>query len=225
MNNSVSLKGTKEGYQLIIQSSASFESILEELKELTMQLKKDSAAGHEITFFVKTGKRELTNEEKAQLTEIIEDDHFKVHSFEAEVISVEKALKWHIESAPTLEAKTVRSGQIVEAEGDLLLIGGVHPGGTVRATGSIFIIGELRGIAHAGYGGKESAIVVGNFRYNAQVRIGDNVHVIEQDEDSEELKNDVEFVYVNDLHIIEVSPLQKLKTVRPEIGKYAGGLM
>ena len=225
MMNAVSLKGTKEGYQLIIHASSSMDEVYDDLKALTVQLKKDSQAGREIEFHVKSGQRALTENEKKEISDIVEDDYFRISSFEAEVMSLEKFMKWHDEISPTLEVRTVRSGQIVEAAGDMLLIGVVHPGGTVRATGSIFIIGELKGIAHAGVDGQENAVVVANFRYNAQVRIGDNVHVIEKknqlnDEDSDT----VEFVYVNDLHIIEVESLDNLKNLRPEIGKQAGGI-
>lgn len=225
MKSAVSLKGTKEGYQLIIQSSASLQDVYEDLNTLTLQLKKDSHSGREIEFHVKTGQRELSDDEKNEIADIVEDEFFKITSFEADVMSLEKFMKWHNQTSPTLEVRTVRSGQIVESEGDMLLIGVVHPGGTVRATGSIFIIGELKGIAHAGVDGKESAVVVANFRYNAQVRIGDNVHVIEKkDQLKDEDSDTIEFVYVNDLHIIEVSPLEKLKDIRPEIGKHAGGI-
>jgi septum site-determining protein MinC len=225
MKSAVSLKGTQEGYQLIIQSSASLQDVYEELETLTLQMKKDSHTGRKINFHVKTGQRELTDAEKEKVSAIVEDEYFKVSSFESEVLSLEKCLQWHKEASPTLEVRTVRSGQIVEAEGDMLLIGVVHPGGMVRATGSIYIIGELKGIAHAGVNGKESAVVVANFRYNAQVRIGDNVHVIEKkDQPMDEDSDTTEFVYVNDLHIIEVSSLENLKTIRPEIGKHAGGI-
>lgn len=225
MKNAVSLKGTRDGYQLIIHSAASLQDVYDNLRSLTDQLKKDSHAGREIEFHVKTGKRELTDDEKNEISDIVEDDFFRISSFEAEVMSLDKFLEWHNKVSPSLEVRTVRSGQVVESEGDMLLIGVVHPGGRVRATGSIFIIGELNGIAHAGIDGNENAVVVANFRYNAQVRIGDNVHVIEKknkfkDEDSDT----VEFVYVNDLHIIEVSSLDKLKDIRPEMGKQAGGI-
>lgn len=225
MKGAVSLKGTKEGYQLIIQSSASMQDVYDELESLTVQLKKDSHSGREIKFHVKSGQRELTDEEKKVVSDIVEDEFFKISSFESEVMSLDKFMRWHNETSPSLEVRTVRSGQIVEAEGDMLLIGVVHPGGTVRATGSIFVIGELKGIAHAGVNGKESAVVVANFRYNAQVRIGDNVHVIEKKNRlDDEASDTVEFVYVNDLHIIEVSPLENLKTIRPKMGKQSGGI-
>ncbi len=224
LKQAVSLKGIKEGYQLIIPASASLRSVLEELTELKTQLKKDAHANHQIRFFVKTGDRRLNEEEQKQIIQIVEDDYFKIDSFESNVVSIEKALEWHNQSSPTLEVRNVRSGQLLQTEGDLLLIGDVHPGGTVRATGSIFIIGQFKGIAHAGFAGKENAVVVANFRYNAQVRVGDNVHIIEQKESDEGHTDESEFVYVNDLHIIEISPLEQLKVIRPEIGKYAGGL-
>ncbi|MDZ7834011.1 MAG: hypothetical protein U5K84_00320 [Alkalibacterium sp.] len=50
MKNAVSLKGTKEGYQLIIQSSASLQEVFDDLKSLTVQLKKDSHAEREWIF-------------------------------------------------------------------------------------------------------------------------------------------------------------------------------
>ncbi|GEK91561.1 septum site-determining protein MinC [Alkalibacterium kapii] len=225
MKGTVSLKGTQEGYQLIIQSSASLEDAYEELKSLTSQMRKDSHNRREIKFHVKTGLRELTDKEKNIIIEIVEDDYFKISSFESDVITREKCVRWQKEASPTLEVRTVRSGQMVEAEGDMLLIGVVHPGGIVRASGSIYIIGELKGTAHAGVNGKESAVVVANFRYNAQVRIGDNVHVIEKkDRQIDEEADTTEFVYVNDLHIIEVSKLEELKALRPELDNYAGGI-
>lgn len=224
MNNAVTLKGRKEGFQLILHSSASFETILDEIKELKVQLKNDTHPGHELNFYVKTGNRQLTAAEKKHIVDIIEDEHFTISSFQSDVILIDEVLKLHQASRPRLEVRTVRSGQIVEAEGDLLLIGEVHPGGTVRATGSIFVIGELKGIAHAGFSGNENAIVLANFRHNAQVRIGGNVHVIEKTEGNSKQSDEIKFVHVNDLHIIEVSPLHNLKTIRPEIGKHSGGL-
>jgi septum site-determining protein MinC len=226
LQKNVSLKGTKDGYQLIIQSSASFIEVKSETEELINQLKKETKAGQEIELVLKTGNRVFDEEEQEVLRKIIEEhSSFSVRAFEAEVVGVERALQWHKEASPTLEVTTVRSGQIVNAEGDLLLVGGVHPGGTVRATGSIFIIGELKGIAHAGFDGKESAVVVADFKYNAQVRVADHVHVIDRDEETlESSTSTVEVVYLNDLHILDVAPLDEVKRIRPELGKVTGGL-
>ncbi|HBU12606.1 MAG TPA: hypothetical protein DEB31_07755, partial [Clostridiales bacterium] len=48
---------------------------------------------------------------------------------------------------------TVRSGQRIESEGDIVIVGDVNPGAEVIAGGSIAVFGKLRGLAHAGCGG------------------------------------------------------------------------
>ena len=49
----------------------------------------------------------------------------------------------------------------IKVPGDLLLIGDVNPGGTVMAGGNIFIMGSLKGIAHAGcYGNDKRSLLL-----------------------------------------------------------------
>lgn len=226
MQKSVSLKGTKDGYQLIVNPAASFLEVESKTEELITQLKKETKAGQQIELTVQTGTRLLTDEEKEKILSLIEENtSFIVKAIEADVVDIDRAIDWHKKNSTKLEIKTVRSGQVIDAEGDLLLVGGVHPGGTVRATGSIFIIGELKGIAHAGVYGNEQAVVVADFRYNAQVRVADHVHVIDQrEENPETAPSTFEVVYLNDLHILDVSPLNELKQIRPDLGKAIGGL-
>ncbi|WP_244244574.1 septum site-determining protein MinC [Marinilactibacillus kalidii] len=227
MQKIVTLKGTKEGFQLLVDQAASFSTVVEETTKLINPLKKEATAKKPIELTVKTGNRLWDDKEKETITTVIEEkSHLKVKAIESEVVKTEKAIAWHEEVSTKLEITTVRSGQIIEAEGDLLLVGGVHPGGTVKATGSIFIIGDHRGIAHAGTKGKEQAVVVANFTYNAQVRIADHVHVIDTAENElNDLSAKFEVVYLDDLHILRVSPLNELKKIRPELGNVTGGLI
>lgn len=44
--------------------------------------------------------------------------------------------------------KSLRSGDVVESRGDLVVYGDVNPGATVKARGNITIIGVFRGTAH-----------------------------------------------------------------------------
>lgn len=46
--------------------------------------------------------------------------------------------------------QTLRSGQILESEGNVVIIGDCHPGSEIRAVGDITVWGVLSGIAHAG---------------------------------------------------------------------------
>ena len=55
------------------------------------------------------------------------------------------------ESLPTLYInQTLRSGQTVSYEGNILIIGDAHPGSEIVATGDITVGGIVGGIAHAG---------------------------------------------------------------------------
>lgn len=64
------------------------------------------------------------------------------------------------ESLPTLYInQTLRSGQTVSYEGNILVIGDAHPGSEIVATGDITVWGILGGIAHAGSLGNVTAKV------------------------------------------------------------------
>ena len=64
------------------------------------------------------------------------------------------------ESLPTLYInQTLRSGQTVRYEGNILIIGDAHPGSEIVATGDITVWGILGGIAHAGSLGNVTAKV------------------------------------------------------------------
>lgn len=55
--------------------------------------------------------------------------------------------------------QTLRSGQTVSFEGNIFIIGDVHPGSEVNATGDITVWGILGGIVHAGSNGNTDAKV------------------------------------------------------------------
>ena len=69
--------------------------------------------------------------------------------------------------------QTLRSGQVIESDGNVVIIGDCHPGSEIRAIGDITVWGILSGIAHAGYKGNNSAKVRALKMYAVQLRIGD----------------------------------------------------
>ena len=71
--------------------------------------------------------------------------------------------------------RSLRSGQKVDFDGDVTVIGHVNDGAEVFATGSICVWGRLKGIAHAGLDGSEDHTVVAGLFEAAQVRIGGKV--------------------------------------------------
>lgn len=65
-----------------------------------------------------------------------------------------------LEAFPTKYIKqTIRSGQVINYEGNIVIIGDCHPGCEITAFGDITVWGVLSGIAHAGAGGNQKARV------------------------------------------------------------------
>lgn len=75
----------------------------------------------------------------------------------------------------TIHQGTVRSGDHVEAEGTLLVLGDVNPGGRISAGGHVLVWGQLRGVAHAGSTGDRSARIVALQLRPVQLRIAELV--------------------------------------------------
>lgn len=77
---------------------------------------------------------------------------------ENEQVSEEEANSYEISKLPTLYMQqTLRSGQTMSYDGNIVIVGDVNPGSEVIAKGDITIWGVLGGIAHAGARGNDCA--------------------------------------------------------------------
>ena len=78
------------------------------------------------------------------------------------------------ENLPTLYLrKTIRSGQSISSDGNIVIIGDVNPGAEVIAKGDITVWGILGGIAHAGSDGNNYARIRALKLNPVQIRIGE----------------------------------------------------
>lgn len=100
--------------------------------------------------------------------------------------------------------KTLRSGQKVEYDGSVVVLGDVNPDAYVVATGSVIVMGALRGFVHAGIGGDESAVVMALKFLPQQVRIAG---YITRPPDNLEEVNYPEMAYIDEGKII----IEKIK--------------
>lgn len=93
-------------------------------------------------------EEELEAEEK--LEELIDDENDK--------LSDKEASEYEISKLPTLYLQqTLRSGQTMSYDGNIVLIGDANPGSEIIAKGDITVWGVLGGIAHAGARGNDFA--------------------------------------------------------------------
>jgi len=105
-----------------------------------------------------------------------------VENKDIEIVNFEETEDWEelrkhgreTEKLPTLYIhRTLRSGQSISSEGNIVIIGDVNPGAEIVAKGDITVWGILGGIAHAGSDGNNYSKIRA-LKLNAiQIRIGD----------------------------------------------------
>lgn len=78
---------------------------------------------------------------------------------------------------------SLRSGQKMESEGSLVIIGDVNSGAEIMASENIIVLGALRGLAHAGAKGNKQAIIAAGLLDTVQIRIANIVKEIDKDEE------------------------------------------
>ncbi|WP_070120811.1 septum site-determining protein MinC [Bacillus marinisedimentorum] len=215
----VAIKGTKKGLTLYIDDKCSFDELL---KELDHKLSSNHHQDEErplVIVRLEVGNRYLTKEQEEQIRELIRTKkNLVVEEINSSVMTKKEAREWKESQEVLSAAKIVRSGQVLEVKGDLLLIGDVNPGGTVKAAGNIFVLGALKGIAHAGCNGNEDAVVAASIMKPSQLRIAD---VISRSPDSknEEDQLDMECAYIDENHQILIERLQYLTHIRPQLNR------
>ncbi|WP_409301936.1 septum site-determining protein MinC [Peribacillus sp. SCS-155] len=223
IQQNVMIKGTKDGLTLHLDDSCSFSELLKELEMKLSEKYQFQENDPLIAVKVHTGNRYLTKEQCERVKELIRTKKkLVVDEITSNVVTIEEATKWKEENAITTVAKIVRSGQILQVPGDLLLIGDVNPGGTIAAGGNIYVMGVLKGIAHAGCFGNREAIIAASVMKPSQLRISDAVNRA-PDEYIED-GHGMECAFINDNNQIIVDKLQVLKNHRPNLNRLEGGL-
>lgn len=94
---------------------------------------------------------------------------------------------------------SLRSGQRLETEGSVVILGDVNSGAEVVASDNIVVLGNLRGLAHAGAKGNKNAIVAAGNLDTVQIRIANVIKEIDRDEEPLHIQA---YVFIEDDKII-----------------------
>lgn len=199
--NCVSINLKKDEILIKIDEDSKQEDILNELSSKLIELKK--LYQDEKTPIRVTGKI-LKNMEMEELKETIKKEIDVEVSFDTPqtmgLHSITKSYKKDIGISETRFHKgSLRSGQRVEVEGSIVIIGDVNSGAEVIATDNIVVIGTLRGLAHAGAKGNKEAIIAASTLDAVQLRISNIVKEI--DKDKEEMQEHA-YIYVEGDEIV-----------------------
>ena len=94
---------------------------------------------------------------------------------EAREENVAKESRQRAEGRALMHQGTLRAGDHLHSDRDILLHGDVNPGARISAVGDVLVWGRLRGVAHAGCEGATDARVVALQLRPLQLRIADAV--------------------------------------------------
>lgn len=188
-DGSVVFKGSLNCLTIIMKEEVDFASILQQIEEKVASAGKFFKGA---TLSVKyRGKKLDPKEEEAILTLLQSKSGAKIKSIEEDTeppVRIEneapapQPLKIRMsnfyfkgleEGITKFYRGTVRSGQLINFDGNLVVVGDVNPGGELIATGNIVVMGSLRGMVHAGANGNKEAIVVALNLQPTQLRIAD----------------------------------------------------
>lgn len=203
MKNCISINLKKNEIVIKISEKAKQEEIIECLKKKLTELKK--LYKEEKTPIRVTGKI-LKNKEIDEIQTLIKEKIDVEIEFDTPktlgLHSIKRTFNKKTEISETKYYRgSLRSGQKMEAEGSLVIIGDVNSGAEVMAADNITVLGALRGLAHAGAKGNKQAIIAAGLLDTVQIRIANIVQEIDRDE---EPMHKQAYVYAeNDKVIIE----------------------
>lgn len=203
MANSISIFLKKENIILKIRDDATRTEISEDLKEKLPELKKFYK--EEKTPILVTGKI-LKRAEIDEIQEQIEKQINVKVEFESPrslgLHGIKKDFRKEIAVSETKFYKSsLRSGQSIEFEGSIVILGDVNDGAEVIAEDNIVVLGNLRGMAHAGAKGNEQAIIAARIIDSPQIRIGS---IIKERTREDIDKQAFSYAYVNEKNEIEM---------------------
>ena len=199
--NCVSINLKTNEIVIKIDDKAEQEEIITELSSKIVELKK--MYQEEKTPIRVTGKI-LVNKELEEIKEIIKKEIDVEVKFDTPTTlglhSITRSYKKDVGiSETTFHKGSLRSGQRIEVEGSIVVIGDVNSGAEVIAADNIVVIGTLRGLAHAGAKGNKEAIIAASTLDAVQLRISNIVREIDRDE--EEIREHA-YIYVGEDKIV-----------------------
>ena len=198
--NCVVFKGNTNGILILLDENTSFEDIKRTLEKKVTDAKDFFAGANSAISF--KGKK-LSEDEELELLSIVskksglnisfvnaEDTPKKafISSPEPEsnaILSdpkIQKVLTAK-ENITTFHKGSLRSGQAIEFNGSVIVIGDVNPGSKIKAAGNIIVLGKLKGVVHAGCNGSKDCFVSALYMNPTQLIIADIITYFPPDPD------------------------------------------
>lgn len=198
MRNCINVSQKNNLVVIKINPEAKIEDIIPQIRKKVIQLQK-IYKDEKTTPIMVTGKV-LKNKEIDEVEEIIKSRlNVDVDFDMPKELGLHNIKRTFIQEVSVSETKfhrgSLRSGQKIEEDGSIVIIGDVNSGAEVVAADNIVVLGTLRGLAHAGAKGNTKAIIAAGKLDTVQIRIANIVKEIDRDE---EPMHRQAYVYIDD---------------------------
>lgn len=186
-NSDITIKGTRDGL-LVTIGEGRLSDLLAELAKRLGRTASFFKGGH---VSLQVGRRKLSVAELEEIKALLSQNGVSLRAVlttspitraAARSLGLQTGAKPVTEPSPPRDAtqgivvqRTLRSGQIVQHPGHIVIIGDVNPGAEVVAGGNVVVWGKLRGMVHAGAMGDDSAMVCALSLAPTQLRIGNHI--------------------------------------------------
>ena len=204
MNNGIGFNLKKKQITIKVHQDVEEKVFLATLRKKMPELK---SVYNEIEPQISVLGKEFKNRDIYQIQKIV-DKYFDVDvefgcSKRLGLYGIRKPFKKEIATSDTKFIRSsLRSGQKVEFEGSIVVLGDVNCGAEVIAGENIVVLGHLRGLAHAGAKGNKKAIIAAQEIECPQIRISNIVKEIEKEEAEQE--QECKYAYIeNDKIVME----------------------
>ena len=203
MSRCINIYFKKDSIVLKIKEDATTNEILNELQEKLPDLKESYK--DEKTPIMVTGKI-LKRFEIESIQKLIQNVIKVKVDFDSPktlgLHGIKRTFRKDIQISETKFYKgSIRSGQKMEFEGSIVIIGDVNDGAEVIAEDNIAVLGNLRGMAHAGAKENKKAIIAASIINSPQIRIASRI--LERDRKDIE-RESYSYAYINDEGLIEM---------------------
>ncbi|WP_041607786.1 septum site-determining protein MinC [Halobacteroides halobius] len=171
MQRSVVFKADQEGLIILLNEDSDFSEIKASLDN-KFEESSNFFKGNTIAK-VNLGNRCLSSQQKRELLDIFKKQPGTfIVEFSNNFNSVSDS---EPEDDTLLIKRTVRSGQSIAYKGNIVIEGDINPGAEVTAGGDILVMGEVRGITHAGVNGDPNATISAFRLEPIQLRIANHI--------------------------------------------------
>lgn len=200
MKSSVIIKGNKYGFQIVLNPTLPFEELLREVEEKFKEstgffdFKRPIAVSFE-------GRNLTQGEQNLLVDTITESSSLKINYIidgakavetqfaqliaEAEEENRQEEPEENMDMTDIIDFPenrigkngqfyrgTLRSGQKIEVDGSIVILGDINPGAQIIAGGNVVVLGCLKGTVYAGYPDDKDAFVASLMMEPMQIQIG-----------------------------------------------------